>query len=251
MLIAIVITGTWVVIVNAAGLLLGGSLNELLLRMVGRTLRQIALFMVPLSLAFSILRYRLWDIDVLLRRTLVYAPLTGILAGLFAALIPLAQSIAVALTGRETILATIAATMIVVAIFEPLRNTIEGIVDARFQDIADPEVKLENFGERVQKRLSAVRAPQIMRRFTDEAVNAFGADGGTTFLAHDNELLRSYTRGNPTPEITVDVRVHGRRIGAIVLGERADDRPYSKRDRVLLEHTAAIVGLAIEQDTRD
>jgi hypothetical protein len=249
-LIAVVVTGTYIVIVNALGLLSNGGANELLLRISGRTIRQIALFMVPLTLAFSILRYRLWDIDVLLRRTLIYAPLTAILAGLFAALVPLAQSITVAFTGQESIVATIVATMIVVAAIEPVKQTIQTLVDKKFDETPDAHQHLEKFGERVQKRLSAVRPRQILRRFTDEAITAFQADGGATFFVRESKLESIYTRGveNQDTRLTIPVHARGKQVGAIVLGERNDDRPYSKRDRALLEKTAAIVGMAIEQD---
>jgi hypothetical protein len=249
MLIAVVVTGTWILIVNAAGLLGGQGVGELLMRIAGRTVRQIALFMVPLTLAFSITRYRLWDIDILLRRTLVYAPLTAILAGLFAALVPLAQRITVAFTGQESLIATMVSTVIVVAAVEPVKQTLQRIVDNRFQNAPDPHRQLEKFGDRVQKRLSAVHAKGIMRRFTDQAINAFQADGGAAFLLQDRGLVPAYARGDVPAQVRIDVRAHDRQIGVITLGERCDRRPYSKRDLALLEKTAAIVGTAIEQDT--
>lgn len=250
-LIAVVVTGTWVLVVNAAGLLQGGGANELFLRMLGRTIRQIALFMVPLTLAFSILRYRLWDIDVLLRRTLVYVPITAILAGVFAALISLSQVIAVALTGSESIFATIVTTMVVVALVEPVQYAMQNLVDRRFKDVPDPYVQLQKFGDRVERRLSAVRTKQILRRFADQAINAFQADGGGAYLVQNHKPVRYYSRGRTadSSRILIEVRVEGHTIGGIELGERCDQRPYSKQDYFWLENTAAIVGSAIAQDT--
>lgn len=247
-LVAVVITGTYIMLVNALGLVLEGGASELLLRLAGRTVRQIALFMVPLSLAFSVLRYRLWDIDVLVGRTLIYGPLTAILAGMFAALIPIAQKVAVALSGQESFLAAIAATVIVVAAAEPLKKAIERFVDRRYHQAPDTRRQLENFGERVQQRLSAVRTPQILRRFTDEAVNAFQAKGGATYLAHGGEFSRIYVRGSESSHVIVEVHARGKRVGGIALSERSDQRPYTRSDRALLEKIAAIVGAAIEQD---
>lgn len=249
MLIAVVVTGTWIVIVNALGVPDTLGADALLVRLAGRTVRQIALFMVPLTLMFSILRYRLWDIDVLLRRTLVYAPLTAILAGLFAALVPLAQGITVAFTGQESLVATMVSTMIVVAAIEPVKQTLQRLADRQFQNTPDPHRQLEKFGDRVQKRLSAVTAKGILRRFTDQAVDAFQADGGAAFLLRDREPVPAYTRGSAQPQITIEVRAHDRQIGMIALGERCDHRPYSERDLALLAKTASIVGTAIAQDT--
>lgn len=248
-LVAVIITGTYIIVVNALGMVVPGGANELLALLAGRTVRQIALFMVPLSLAFSVLRYRLWDIDILLGRTLVYGPLTAILAGLFAAMIPVVQHIAIALTGQQTFLATILATIVVVAAFDPLKHAISGFVQRRYQHGPDTKAELDNFGERVQKRLSAVDQTQILRRFTDEAVRAFQAEGGATFLAQGNELVPVYACGRDATYLIVEVSMHGKRIGQVALGERSDDRPYSRGDRALLEKTAAVVGNAIEQDT--
>jgi len=247
-LVAVAITGTYIVLVNALGMVLPGGANELLLRLVGRTVRQVALFMVPLSLAFSVLRYRLWDIEILLGRTLIYGPLTGILAGLFAALVTIAQEMAVTLTGQQSIIAPIAATIVVVAAIEPLKQTLKRLVDRRFHQAPDTQRQLDNFGERVQNRLSAVRTPQILRRFTDEAVTAFQAKGGAMYIAQENEFARRYTRGSESSHVIIDVFAGGKRVGGIALSERSDQRPYSRRDRALLEKTAVIVGRAIEQD---
>lgn len=249
-LIAVVVTGTYILIINAAGLLQGGGANDLFLRIIGRTIRQIAIFMVPLTLAFSILRYRLWDIDVLLRRTLVYAPMTAILAGLFAALINLSQIIAVALTGSESIFATIVTTMVVVALIEPVRHALQNLVDRRFKDAPDPYVQLQKFGDRVERRLSAVRTKQILRRFADQAVTAFQADGGGAYLIQNHKLVWYYANGqqSDSSRVLIEVRVNGQTIGGIELGERCDRRPYSKQDYFWLETTAAIVGTAIAQD---
>lgn len=250
-LIAVVVTGTWVIVVNAAGLFQGGGANELFLRILGRTIRQIALFMVPLTLAFSILRYRLWDIDVLLRRTLIYAPMTAILAGVFAALINLSQLVAVALTGSESIFATILTTMVVVALIEPVRQTVQNVVDRRFKDAPDPYVQLRKFGDRVEHRLSAVRTKQILRRFADQAIHAFQADGGGAYLVQSQKRVTYYTAGQASTSspLCIEVRVNGEPIGGIQLGERCDQRPYSKQDHFWLENTALIIGTAIAQDT--
>lgn len=250
-LIAIVVAGTYIVLVNALGLLQGGGADELILRILGRTVRQVALFMVPLSLAFSILRYRLWDIDLLLRRTLIYAPLTAILAGTFAALVGVLQNIAIAFTGQESLIATVITTMVIVALVDPLRAAIQKLVKRKFQDAPDPRQQLESFNLRVEKRLSAVRTRHLLRRFADQAVRAFQADGGSAYLVNDDELKPFYTPGDSAspPVLLIDVKARDRRIGAIALGERTDHRPYSSQDRALLQKSAAIVGVAIAQDT--
>src|SRR5439155_21568889 len=64
-----------------------------LFELLSLTLFALAVLCIPFALVISILRYRLWDIDLLINRTLVYVPLTGIVAGLYAATVALFQKI--------------------------------------------------------------------------------------------------------------------------------------------------------------
>src|SRR5690349_12741137 len=61
-----------------------------------------AVLLLPIGIAFSIMRYKLWDIDIIINKTLVYVPLTGILAGLYAAFIRIFQSFFEDLLGART-----------------------------------------------------------------------------------------------------------------------------------------------------
>ena len=95
-----------------------------------------ALFaVVPLALLIAILRYRLFDIDVVINRTLVYGPLTAILAGLFAALIRITQSLFVAVTGEKSDIAIVITTLVVTAAFHPVRMRLQKLVDAYFKEV--------------------------------------------------------------------------------------------------------------------
>ncbi len=247
---AIVVAGSYVILVNALGLFGQGGLDALVSRMIGRTVRQIALFLLPVTLAFSILRYRLWDIDILIRRSLIYVPLTAILAGLFAAFVTVLQRVFIAMTGQQSLIATILATLVVVAAIEPIEKTIKRVVEQRYKDAPTAHEVLKSFGERVQTRLSLVEPLQILRRFCDEAVKAFEAVGGATFLDKEGRLTLVGTHGawNDDARIQVEVCANGTRFGAIALGARPFDRAYSHADRAALEKVAAIVGNAIEQD---
>ena len=95
------------------------------------------LSLIPISLMIAILRYRLWGIDLLINRTLVYVPLTAILAGIFAACISLSQKLSAALTGQQSDAATVLTTLIVVAAFDPLKHGLQQLVDKRFKETPD------------------------------------------------------------------------------------------------------------------
>ena len=90
-----------------------------------------AIGMVPLAIGIAILRHRLYDIDSVINRTLVFGVLTAILTGGFAALLKLMQSIFVAVTGNESDAATVITTLILATAFVPLKKSIEGLVERR------------------------------------------------------------------------------------------------------------------------
>jgi hypothetical protein len=98
------------------------------------------MLLIPLSFAIAILRYRLWDIDRIINRTLVYGALTALLAaGYFAAIMALPgigslvfQVPFRAVTGQESALATVAATLAMAALFNPLRRRIQSLIDRSF-----------------------------------------------------------------------------------------------------------------------
>ena len=92
-----------------------------------------ALVLLPISILIAITRYRLYEIDTLINRTLVYVPLVGIVAGLYAACLALLQRLFVAFTGNTSDGAAVISALILAAVFTPIRKSIEGFVDRRFK----------------------------------------------------------------------------------------------------------------------
>jgi hypothetical protein len=87
---------------------------------------------IPVAVGVAILRHRLYDIDVLINRTLVYGSLTVSLVAVYFGSIVLVQSALRTLTGQETTLAVVASTLAIAALFNPLRHRIQALVDRRF-----------------------------------------------------------------------------------------------------------------------
>ena len=87
---------------------------------------------VPVAAGVAILRYRLYEIDTLINRTLVYGSLTATLIGMYFGGIVVLQRLFVILTGEKSTLAVVASTLAIAALFNPLRRRLQGFVDRRF-----------------------------------------------------------------------------------------------------------------------
>jgi hypothetical protein len=99
---------------------------------VGLILTTVGVVSSPVAMGIAILRYRLYQIDIIINRTLVYGPLTAMLVALYVVGIVVLQRLFVVLTGEQSTLAVVASTLVIAALFTPFRRRIQSVVDRRF-----------------------------------------------------------------------------------------------------------------------
>jgi hypothetical protein len=101
---------------------------------VARPIYSIVWLWVPIWFGIALLRYHLWDVDVIIRRTLIYGSLTAILGAVYFGCVIGAQALAQALTGVASLppVVIVASTLLIAALFTPLRRGIQAFIDRRF-----------------------------------------------------------------------------------------------------------------------
>jgi hypothetical protein len=128
-----VIVGVLVLVGSYLPPLLFSSLNHAgLYFLIVKPVSTLILLFAPLCFGIAILRYRLYDIDILINRTLVYGTLTVMLALVYFGLVIGGQHLLVSLLGQSNAVVLVVSTLIVAALFQPLRQRIQRTVDRRF-----------------------------------------------------------------------------------------------------------------------
>jgi hypothetical protein len=130
----------------------------------------VSLTLFPIAIGIAVLRYRLYEIDRLISRTIGWAVVTGVLVGSFVLLVLGLQAVLAPLTGGST-LAVAGSTLVVAALFAPVRSRVQRAVDRRFdRSRYDGERLLADFGERLRDEVDLVTISRDARATVDAAV---------------------------------------------------------------------------------
>jgi hypothetical protein len=139
--------------------------------LVGEFILALALLILPLATTVAILRHGLYDIDVIIKRTLIYFVLTLILVGIYLASVILLQYLFTAVAGQESPVAIVISTLIIAALFNPLRHRVQDLIDRRFfRSKYDAALTLNHFAEKARDEVDLDQLSAELLRVVQETM---------------------------------------------------------------------------------
>lgn len=173
-----------------------GQGENILYVLIAGPLLLLAVGLIPLTTALAILRYRLWDISLVVRKTVTYSLLTLLLLALYLLIVVLFQSLMRLVTDQESPLAIVVSTLVIAALFTPLRNRLQAFVDRRFyRRKYDAQKMLAAFAATARdevdlEQLSAALVKVVAETVQPESLSLWlkAPDGPSPFVARREQL---------------------------------------------------------------
>ena len=198
------------------------------------TVLYLSLLLIPLSIGVAILRYNLWDIDVVINRTLVYGALTASVVGLYVLVV---GGLGELLQVPGNLIISLLATGVAAVLFQPLRERLQRWVNRlMYGERDDPYAVLSRLGSRLESTPAHDAVLPAVTRTVKEALKLPYAE---IQLMREDGFESAAAAGD-----SVDQALHlplvygGETVGRLVLGPRAGEEEFSDTERRLLEDLA-------------
>jgi signal transduction histidine kinase len=204
------------------------------------TLSSFGFLLIPLTIGFAILRYHLWDIDIIIKRTLVYGILTACVIGIYVLVVGYLG--ALFHTGSNLAI-SLFATGLVAVLFQPLREVLQRGVNRLFYGQRDePYRVISQLGQRMETTL----APDaVLSAIVETLAQALKLPYSAISLKHDQVFSVAASYGIVVePLLHVPLMYQTEQVGELLLAPRARGESFTPADRRLLDDLARQVGIA-------
>jgi signal transduction histidine kinase len=232
------------VAVSAIALPAPSSADALAALMIGAALMYSALLLIPLSIGIAVLRYHLFDIDIIINRTLVYGALTVSVVGIYVLVVGYLSVLFRTAGGQGHLAISVLATGLVALLFQPLRNGLQrGINRLMYGERDDPYAVLSRLGQRLEATLASEAVlPTIVETVKESLKLPYTA----ITLKQDDAFVVVAASGTPVSEaLCLPLVYQNKPVGQLLLGPRAPDENFSSADRRLLDDLAREAGVAV------
>jgi signal transduction histidine kinase len=217
--------------------------QTVLLGIIYNVLRYTSSAAFAIGIGISIFRYRLWDIDIIINRTLVYGGLTASIIGIYVLVVGV---LGTTIQGRSNLLVSILATGLVAILVQPLRDRLQrGVNRMMYGERDDPVTVLSRLGQRLEGTLAPDAVlPSLVETVAQTLKLPYVAIEMTTEDGPDSTSAISH--GQPQPDVVrLPLIYQTETIGQLVVSPRAHGEALSPMDRHLLENIAHQAGMAV------
>ena len=200
---------------------------------------------LTLGIFFAIFRYRLWNIDIIINRALVYGTLTAIVIGIYVLIV---GGLGTAIQGRNNLLVSILATGLVAVLVQPLRDRLQrGVNRMMYGERDDPVTVLSRLGQRLEGTLAPDAVlPSLVETVARTLKLPYVAIETTTDSSAASISSPTLAYGKHQPDvIRLPLIYQSETIGRLLVAPRAPGEALSPMDRHLLENIAHQAGMAV------
>jgi signal transduction histidine kinase len=200
-----------------------------------RVLDPLAFAGIPIAVLVAMLRYRLYDIDLIINRTLVYGTLTACIVGMYVLLVTYTGAL---FDAEDNVLISVMATGVVAVVFAPLRERLQrGVNRLMYGDRDDPYAVLSRLGQ----QLKLTTAPDaVLQAIVDTVAGALKVPYVAIALRKGNDIEPVAMYGTPSTgvQVVLPLAYGMQTIGQLVLSPRVPGEPFGPADRRLLDYLA-------------
>jgi signal transduction histidine kinase len=215
--------------------------REALESLVINTASRICFLLIPLCIGIAVLRYHLWDIDMLINRTLVYGLLTTFVTGLYVLIV---GGLSTVFEGQGNLVISLVATALIAVLFQPLRDRLQRRINRLMYGERDDPYRILS---RLGLRLEATLAPeQVLPTIVQTTAQALKLPYVAVTLKQDDALVTVASSGTATTDLVhLPLTYQGEHVGELLLAPRAPGEALSSADLRLLNDLARQAGVAV------
>jgi signal transduction histidine kinase len=243
------LVATVLLLTATAGLLSFSSLSSLFEKLIEMMLVNIAFLIIPLAIGFSILRYRLWDIDLIISRTLIWGLLTCLVIGIYLMIV---GGLGTLIQARQSFIPPMIAAGVIALLFHPLQHRVRrGANRLIYGQRDEPYTVLSQLGKRLEMTLSP---EDVLPTIVETIAQTLKLPYVAITLEKGHEISLAAAIGNPVEEmLALPLTYQGESIGQLVCGARSSGETFNAEERRLLQGIAsqAVVALHAVELHRD